>query len=78
MNEEIADKTHQVWSDWMKYLFEKCEMNEDGTATIPKWAVDGWTRQMNTKYEDLTESEKQSDRDVFQKYYGDLVCPKIE
>ena len=76
ITEKIADKTHEVWCNWMKYLFEKCEMNEDGTATIPEWAVVRWTRQMNTPYEDLTEDEKQSDRDVFQEYYGDLVETK--
>jgi len=46
----------------MKYMFSKMTMNEDGTATMPKWAVDRWSRQMNTKYSDMPESEKESDR----------------
>lgn len=77
MNEDIANKTHEVWSDWMRHLFGKCKINEDGTATIPKEDVERWMRQMNTPYEDLSEEEKQSDRDVFKKYYQELVEGEI-
>jgi hypothetical protein len=60
--EDLAELAHEQWSGWMEYLFEKGEFNPDGTFTIPKWAVDRWTRQMNTQYEDLPEEEKESDR----------------
>ncbi|TES92014.1 MAG: hypothetical protein E3J94_03065 [Desulfobacteraceae bacterium] len=33
-----------------------------GTVTIPKWAVERWTRQMNAEYKDLPDDEKESDR----------------
>lgn len=62
MLEEIAELAHISWSGWMEYLFEKSKKNNDGTVTIPKWAVARWERQMNTDYEDLTEQEKESDR----------------
>jgi len=52
----------------MEYLFSKSAINSDGTATIPKWAVDRWTRQLETKYEDLIEDEKKSDREEATKY----------
>ena len=35
----------------------------DGSVIIPKNSVDHWTRQMHTKYEDLSEKEKDSDRE---------------
>lgn len=41
-----------------KISFTKCIINEDGSYTIPKEFVDRWTRQMNTKYIDLSEQEK--------------------
>ena len=60
--EQLAELAHNQWSDWMKYLFSKGEFNDDGTWTMPKWAVDRWTRQMNTKYENLSIDEKNSDK----------------
>ena len=71
--EQFADRTHECWSDWMVYLFSKCTKNNDGTATIPKWAVDRWLRQIETKYCDLSEEEREEDRKVVRKYYEDLV-----
>ena len=63
MREELAEYAHDAWSGWMKYLFEKSQKNQDGTVTIPKWAVDRWTRQAQTTYENLSFKEKNSDRD---------------
>ena len=62
MREKLAEFAHKQWSGWMEYLFSKCSVNNDGTATIPKWAVDRLTRQINTNYENLDEQEKESDR----------------
>lgn len=66
--EQSAAIAHEQWSGWMKYLFEKSTQNADGTVTIPKWAVDRWTRQMNTEYNKLSEQEKESDRIEAKKY----------
>lgn len=60
--EPLAAYAHEAWSGWMRYLFEKSTLNEDGTVTIPKWAVERWQRQMNTPYNALPEEEKKSDR----------------
>lgn len=62
IKEKLAEYAHNQWSGWMKYLFEKSTKNEDGTVTIPKWAVDRWERQMNAPYIELSEQEKESDR----------------
>ncbi|MCP3966699.1 MAG: hypothetical protein GY718_10165 [Lentisphaerae bacterium] len=58
----------------MAYLFEKSVANEDGTMTIPQWAVERWTRQMNTKYVDLPEEEKESDRQEAEKIIAIIRC----
>ena len=65
--EQLADREHIRWSGWMEYLFSKSTLNEDGTVTIPKWAVDRWKRQCDTHYKDLTEEEKESDREEARK-----------
>jgi len=62
IREDLAEYAHSAWSGWMKYLFKKSTKNNDGTVTIPKWAVDRWNIQMNTKYNDLPEEMKESDR----------------
>ena len=66
--EHGAAIAHDQWSGWMKYLFSKCTLCDDGTAVIPQWAVDRWTRQMNTEYDQLPEEEKESDREEAQRY----------
>lgn len=68
-----ADDEHNVWSSWMRYMFSKGTHNPDGTWTMPKWAVERWMRQMETKYEDLSEQEKKSDRDVFLEWHGHMI-----
>lgn len=60
--EALAELCHKQWSGWMRYLFKKCEENEGGAVTIPKWAVKRWSRQMETKYSQLSEDEQNSDR----------------
>jgi hypothetical protein len=68
LREKFADLAHQQWSGWMEYLFEKSIKNEDGTVTIPKWAVDRWKRQIKTDYKDLSEAEQNSDRNEADKF----------
>lgn len=63
MVEEIATAQHEIWSHWMKYLFQVSKKNEDGSVTIPADKVTRWVRQMNTPYSGLTEDEKESDRE---------------
>ena len=62
MKEALAEYAHNAWAGWMIYLFIESTINPDGTVTIPKWAVDRWTRQAATPYIDLPEKEKESDR----------------
>ena len=64
INEEFARKQHEIWAHWMKYQFRQCSKNEDGSFVIPAEKVQRWTRQMNTLYDNLSETEKQSDRDI--------------
>jgi hypothetical protein len=59
--EMLAEYAHDAWSGWMKYMFQKSKIQDDGTLIVPKWAVDRWKRQMNTSYIDMPESEKDSD-----------------
>ncbi|MGH0417525.1 hypothetical protein [Bacillus cereus] len=68
LKEDLSNLAHEQWSGWMEYLFSKSVKNEDGTVTIPKWAVDRWERQANTPYKDLSEEEQNSDRKEADKF----------
>jgi hypothetical protein len=46
----------------MQYLFANSIQNDDGSVTIPEHLVKRWKRQMHTRYNDLPENEKYSDR----------------
>jgi hypothetical protein len=61
MLDEIADLQHEIWSHWMRYLFEVSLQNDDGTVTIPADKVERWKRQIITKYVDLSDNEQNSD-----------------
>jgi hypothetical protein len=61
MLDKLANLQHEIWSHWMRYLFEISSQNEDGTVTIPADKVDRWKRQMSTKYPELSNDEQESD-----------------
>lgn len=64
IRELLAAYSHDAaWSGWLRYQFSKGTFNDDGSWTMPAWAVERWTRQMNTRYVDLPEQEKNSDRE---------------
>lgn len=63
IREKLAEYAHDsAWSGWMRWMFGKGTHDEDGTWTMPAWAVERWTRQMDTLYRDLPEGEKDNDR----------------
>ena len=60
--EILADYAHRAWAHWMVHVYSRVEFNENGSATIPPELAKRWHRQMWTKYADLPEDEKESDR----------------
>lgn len=81
LRELFAKVVHDSWSDWMKYLFSKCDtiykhpedMNDFTEYTIiPTWVYKRWKRQMETSYEELPDNEKESDRKEADRYLDAL------
>ena len=50
--EELADLEHEQWIHWTKYMIENFSYENR----------EKWLKQIETKYEDLSEKEKKSDR----------------
>jgi hypothetical protein len=69
--EALAAKEHASWARWMAYLFSRCErVSVPGRGgplfsalRIPPELVERWQRQITTPYAELSETEKQSDRE---------------
>lgn len=61
--EQLADKEHASWARWQEYFFSKCDRNPDGSFTVPAGYVVALQKQIETPYAELSEQEKQSDRD---------------
>ncbi len=75
--EKVADFMHDQWSHWMKYLLDnvyrwKVEEGQDKYKTINEphyvlafnlYKYERWEKQMNTPYAELSEKEKDSDRE---------------
>lgn len=87
-NEELFEKLaaieHERWADWQRYVHSKCvrviDVEEDGTetlreVTLPVELFQHWERQINTPYDELTEDEKDADRDQVHRYW-DLISSK--
>ena len=62
LREGLANYAHMAWAGWMVYLFEKSKHNKDGSITIPAGYVKNLQRLMDMPYQDMLETNKESDR----------------
>lgn len=63
LREQLAGYSHDAWASWLQYMFGCGVVRVEGDLIIPRDKVERWTRQMTTKYQDLPEIEKPSDRE---------------
>ena len=74
--EVMADVCHEIWAHWMKYVFNNCGNFSDFSTfefLINGEHVDRWVRQISTPYSELTEKEKDSDREQADKIINALL-----
>lgn len=78
--ERLAAVEHERWSHWQRYLHSKCvPQGNDGALLIPANFVKRWQKQIDTPYSELTDEEKESDREQVRKYLPlivDALCKK--
>ena len=65
--DELAAVEHARWAHWQRYVHDQGERLPDGRIVLPTNLVERWERQIQTPYQELTEREKQSDRDQVRK-----------
>ena len=68
LRERMAARVHGVWAKWLNYMFNKGVFKEDGSWVLPREYVDRWTTQMNKKYEELNDIEKEGNRRIADQY----------
>ena len=61
--EELAAAEHVRWAHWQRYLHDQCERLPDGRLVIPAELAARWEKQIKTSYDQLSEREKDSDRE---------------
>lgn len=66
--EELATSEHERWSHWQRYMHQKGNRLDDGSLVLPGELVDQWERQIQTPYRELSEAEKESDREQVRRY----------
>lgn len=73
MLERLAAVEHERWAHWQRYMHSKAVKQPDGSLLIPKELVEKWERQLSTSYEDLSDKEKESDREQVRRYLPLIV-----
>lgn len=71
--EALATIEHERWSHWQRYMHSLCRRKPDGSLVVPAELVERWERQITTPYADLTDSEKESDRNEVRRYWPTIA-----
>lgn len=66
--EELSAMEHERWAHWQRYIHSKGRVNLDGSMVLPADLVARWERQISLSYTELTERERDSDREQVRKY----------
>jgi len=75
LREKLAAIEHERWADWQRYVHSVCYENKGiggeptGELTIPSELARRWERQIGTPYHELSEKEKDSDREQVDRYW---------
>jgi hypothetical protein len=75
--ERLAAIEHERWSSWQRYVHDHCRRAADGSLTIPSELVERWSKQSVTPYAQLSDSEKESDRDQVRRYLPTIAAALI-
>jgi hypothetical protein len=66
--EELAAIEHERWSHWQQYLHDSGIRQPDGSIILPADLIARWDGQIAKKYLELSDNEKESDREQVRRY----------
>src|ERR1044072_9788710 len=77
--EKLAAIEHERWADWQRYVHSKCIPSaDDGIWLIGEEFIKRWERQIKTPYSELSDAEKESDRNQVRRYWHFFFPPANE
>jgi hypothetical protein len=71
--ERLAAIEHERWAHWQRFVHDQCERRDDGSLVIPADLAVRWEAQIATPYAELSEQEKDSDREQVRRYLPTIV-----
>lgn len=80
--EQLAAIEHERWAHWQRFMHGKGERKSDGSLVLPADLIAKWERLIETPYAQLTDKERESDREQVRRYlpvvaqaYGNSKVP---
>lgn len=70
----LAAVEHQRWAHWQRYMHGKGRTLADGSLLLPADLLARWETQIETPFDELTEDEKESDRDQVRHYFSAIAA----
>ncbi len=79
--EKLAEIEHERWADWQRYLHSRLikhhiQLNGSNYYLLSADLKNNWERQIETEYDNLSEQEKDSDREQVLRYW-DLIKDEV-
>jgi hypothetical protein len=73
--EVLAAVEHERWCHWQRFMHGKCiRQGDEGDLLIPADLVKRWEKQINTPYSQLSNKEKESDREQVRRYLPLIIA----
>jgi hypothetical protein len=71
--ERLAAIEHDRWASWQRYVHDHCQRLDGEALVIPADLAARWEVQIRTPYAELSEQEKESDREQVQRYLPTII-----
>ncbi|MEO5317779.1 hypothetical protein PV761_04200 [Arthrobacter sp. CC3] len=71
--ERLAAIEHERWAHWQQYVHDRCQRRDDGSLVVPAELAARWQAQIETPYAELTEEERESDREQVRRYLPTVI-----
>ena len=66
--DRLAAIERERWAHWQQYLHGQCQRTDNGSLVIPVELAKRWSAQIETPYAQLSEAERESDREQVRRY----------